>query len=64
MRTDQEPAWQPVSAVDMMTGVVAEQLEFTREQLALMEQARPGPGAKVLGDHEVSETLRVSVSDG
>jgi hypothetical protein len=60
MRTDEEPTWRPVSAVAMLTAVVAEQLEFTREQLALLEQARPDrPGARVLDDHTVSETLRV-----
>jgi hypothetical protein len=60
MVRDEEPTWQPATAVGTLTAVVAEQLDFTREQLALMEQARPGRlDAKVLDDHTVSETLRV-----
>jgi hypothetical protein len=54
------PSWQPVTAVGMLTSVVAEQLEHTRAQLVLMEQARPArPDARILDDYTVSETLRV-----
>jgi hypothetical protein len=57
---DHQPTWQPVAAVGMLTAVVAEQLEHTRTQLALMEQARPArPDARILDDDTVSETLRV-----
>jgi hypothetical protein len=57
---EEQPTWQPVAAVGMLTAVVAEQLEHTRAQLALMEQARPArPNAKILDDHTVSATLRV-----
>ena len=57
---EDQPTWQPVAAVGMLTSVVAEQLEHTRAQLALMEQARPSrPDARILDDHTVSETLRV-----
>jgi hypothetical protein len=56
----QQPTWQPVTAVGMLTSVVTEQLEHTRAQLALMEQARPcRPDARILDDHTVTETLRV-----
>lgn len=56
----EEPNWQPVAAVTTLTGHVAEQLADTRIQLALIEQARPTRAdAKILGDHDVSETLRV-----
>jgi hypothetical protein len=59
-RTQRQPTWQPVAAVGMLTAVVTEQLEHTRAQLALMEQARPSrPDARILDDHTVSETLRV-----
>jgi hypothetical protein len=59
-RKDHQPTWQPVAAVGALTAVVAEQLEHTRAQLALMEQARPSrPDARILDDHTVSETLRV-----
>ncbi|MGH3513178.1 MAG: hypothetical protein ACRDRB_12980 [Pseudonocardiaceae bacterium] len=58
-RRDQ-PTWQPVAAVGMLTTIVAEQLEYTRSQLALLEQARPTrPDARVLDDKTVGETLRV-----
>jgi hypothetical protein len=58
--TQRQPIWQPVAAVGMLTAVVTEQLEHTRAQLALMEQARPNrPDARILDDHTVSETLRV-----
>jgi hypothetical protein len=44
----------------MLTSMVAEQLEHTRAQLTLMEQARPSrPDARILDDSTVSETLRV-----
>lgn len=57
---DHQPTWQPVTAVGALTAVVAEQLEHTRAQLALMEQARPSrPDARILDDHTISETLRV-----
>ncbi len=57
---DEQPAWQPVAAVGMLTSVVQEQLDHTRAQLALMDQARPcRPDARILDDHTVSETLRV-----
>ena len=57
---EEQPTWQPVAAVGMLTSVVAEQLEHTREQITLMEQARPSrPDARILDDHTVSETLRV-----
>ncbi len=56
----EEPTWQPVAAVGMLTSMVAEQLEHTRAQLTLMEQARPSrPDARILDDSTVSETLRV-----
>lgn len=56
----EEPNWQPVSMVGPLTAMVAEQLADTRTMLGLLEQARPGrAGAKVLGDADVSETLRV-----
>lgn len=59
-RRKQQPTWQPVTAVGMLTTVVAEQLAHTRAQLALMEQARPTrPDARILDHHTVSETLRV-----
>jgi len=45
----------------MLTTIVAEQLEHTHSQLALLEQARPSrPNARVLDDETVAETLRVS----
>ena len=57
---DDQPTWQPVAAVRMLTSVVAEQLEHTRAQLALMDQARPTRrDARILDDHTVTETLRV-----
>ncbi len=57
---EDQPTWQPVAAVGVLTSVVAEQLEHTRSQLTLMQQARPSrPDAKILDDHTVSETLRV-----
>ncbi|MGH3833583.1 MAG: hypothetical protein ACRDRS_24630 [Pseudonocardiaceae bacterium] len=57
---EDQPIWQPVTAVGMLTTIVAEQLEYTRSQLALLEQARPSrPDAKILDDHTVAETLRV-----
>jgi hypothetical protein len=60
VRTQHQPTWQPVAAVEMLTTVVTEQLEHTRAQLALMEQARPTrPDARILDDHTISETLRV-----
>lgn len=52
---EEEPAWQPVGMVAVMTEVVVEQLAFTRQQLAMLGQARPG----MLDDHTVVETLRV-----
>ncbi|PZS33187.1 MAG: hypothetical protein DLM61_05620 [Pseudonocardiales bacterium] len=56
----EQPTWQPVTAVGMLTSVVAEQLEHTHAQLVLMEQARPTrPDARILDDRTVSETLRV-----
>ncbi len=59
-RREQQPTWQPVTAVGILTATVAEQLDHTRAQLVLMEQARPTrPDAKILDDHTVSETLRV-----
>jgi hypothetical protein len=58
---EEAPSWQPVATVGMLTSVVAEQLERTRSQLALMKQARPSrPDAKILDDFTVSETLRVN----
>lgn len=57
---EDQPTWQPVTAVGMLTSVVTEQLEHTRTQLALMEQARPSrPDARILDDYTVTETLRV-----
>jgi hypothetical protein len=59
-RAQCQPTWQPVAAVGMLTSVVAEQLEHTRAQLALMEQARPTRAdARILDDHTVAETRRV-----
>lgn len=59
-RGEEQPTWQPLAAVGMLTSVVAEQLEHARAQLALIEQARPcRPDARILDDHTVSETLRV-----
>jgi len=59
-RAQRQPTWQPVAAVGMLTSVVAEQLEHTRAQLALMEQARPARAdARILDDHTVAETRRV-----
>ncbi len=55
-----EPRWQSVAAVGMLTSMVTEQLEHTRTQLTLMEQARPSRrDARILDDETVSETLRV-----
>jgi hypothetical protein len=60
MTSTGEPNWQPVSAVGALTAVVREQLDHTREQLQMMEQARPSrPDPRILDDHTVSETLRV-----
>ncbi len=54
------PIWRPVTAVGMLTAVVAEQLKHTRAQLAVLEQARPGrPDAKILDNYTVLETLRI-----
>jgi hypothetical protein len=57
---EDQPTWQPLAAVGTLTSIVTEQLEHTRTQLALMEQARPSrPDARILDDHTVAETLRV-----
>ena len=54
------PIWRPVTAVGMLTAVVAEQLKHTRAQLALLEQARPGrPDARIVDNYTVSEILRL-----
>jgi len=59
-REQRQPTWQPVTAVGTLTAVVTEQLEYTRAQLALMEQARPSRlDARILDDHTICETLRV-----
>ncbi|MGH3722379.1 MAG: hypothetical protein ACRDRI_26770 [Pseudonocardiaceae bacterium] len=59
-RREDQPTWQSVTAVGMLTTIVAEQLDYTRSQLSLVEQARPSrPDARVLDDETVAETLRV-----
>ncbi|WP_329431141.1 hypothetical protein OG339_47240 (plasmid) [Streptosporangium sp. NBC_01495] len=46
-----EPAWRPVSDVDMMTAIVLEQLGANREQVRTLEPARRSP--HLLDDHTV-----------